>query len=90
MLLLQTTYPDITPPVWWVGHWWPNGGSHRHQWPTHWWLKGSSHCHRGATVCYLGDSPLIFWDSLLTQLDLAKQLSVNNIISTDDLNSDPD
>ena len=19
--------PDSTPPVWWVGHWWPNGAA---------------------------------------------------------------
>ena len=38
------TCPDSTPPVWWVGHWWPNGRSHRRRWAT-----------RGPPeVCYLG------------------------------------
>ena len=25
-------HPDSTPPVWWVGHWWLNGGSHWRRW----------------------------------------------------------
>ena len=41
-------------------------------------------------VCYRPpDSPASFWDSLQTQIDLAKQLSINNIIIKGDLNSDP-
>ena len=36
--------PDSTPPVWWVGHWWSTGGSHRRWWAT----SGPSE------VCYLG------------------------------------
>ena len=40
--------------------------------------------------CYTPDSPISFWDSLQTQLDLAKQLSINKIVITGDLNSDTD
>ena len=41
-------------------------------------------------VCYRPpDSPTSFWDTFQTQLDLAKQESVNNILITGDLNSDP-
>ena len=34
------TIPDSTPPVWWIGHWWLNGGSHRHRWATRGVLSG--------------------------------------------------